>query len=174
MNGARILVINDDPTFARQLKVHLEGHGTRVCLATNIAEGMDLAEASPIDLIVFEGRTHDDEGVDECRRWRQSPVFQTTPMLLIWSEASHFDARTVSLDMGMQGFISRPFTDQELLVQVRMLLQLGHAHRSLRESEEKWHVIVDSTLDAIITMDEKRTHHGVESPSSVCVWMAPR
>ena len=78
VDGARarsLLVIDDEPQIRRAVKQALHDLADTVVEAGTGREGMDLAAASPPDLIVLDLGLHDMPGADVCREvHRRDPV----------------------------------------------------------------------------------------------------
>ena len=92
----RILVVEDDPDLARQLKAALGDAGYAVDHAPDGEEAHFLGDTEPYDAIVLDLGLPKMDGVSVLERWRRASV--ATPVLILtargaWSEkVAGFDA----------------------------------------------------------------------------------
>ena len=77
MNGARVLVVDDEPQILRGLRVVLRRAGFQVDVAASVAEALDALAVRPPDALVLDLILPDGTGVDvlrDLRRWSSLPV----------------------------------------------------------------------------------------------------
>ena len=117
--GARILVIDDDPTLLWLVGLRLEQEGYEVSLAQDGREGLRQAYLSHPDLILLDVMMPEMDGWEMCRRLREvwdGPVL----MLTARGELEH---RLKGLSLGVDDYVPKPFDMEELLLRVRALLR---------------------------------------------------
>lgn len=135
-NGPRILVIDDSLTARMKLKELLEGEGATVLLAENARQGTKLATEHGPDVVVLDVVLPDGNGIDLCRQWRDNPALNDTLVLLVSGERSGGNDRAAGMRAGALGYVTKPFSDPELLAQVGMLVRLNGTLREMREAKE--------------------------------------
>jgi len=130
MNGALILVIDDEPQIRRVVRNALEGEGVRVIEAAGGREGIDRAAAEQPDLIVLDLGLPDVAGASVCaevRRW------STAPILVLSARHSEHE-KVALLDAGADDYVTKPFSTAELQARVRaQLRRSGGAARAAGE-----------------------------------------
>lgn len=139
-----ILVIDDEASIRKLLRLTLEAVPYRVVEASDGREGLHLLAAERPSLVVLDMGLPDRHGLEvlkEIRSWNQVPV-------VILSVEKDPSTIVQALDIGADDYVSKPFVTSEFLARVRVCLR-----RSLPAvAEEKIVSIKDIEIDL-----EKRT-----------------
>jgi len=77
----RILIIDGDPAFRRELRSNCEQFGYQVAEADGAAAGMTAFETRTPSLVVMEATLPDGSGLDVCRSIRRSDP--KVPILMV-------------------------------------------------------------------------------------------
>jgi len=118
-DGARILLVDDDPGIRRSVRRALEGKGYRV-LALGDGSGVGAAlegfrpDVALLDL-VLPGR----DGIEICREIRASA---TTPVIVLSALGDELK-KVQALDEGADDYLTKPFGMDELLARIRVALR---------------------------------------------------
>jgi two-component system response regulator MprA len=137
-NGARLLVVDDDPDVRLSLKRALRCAGYSVTMAVHGAAALDYLAQAPVDLIVLDVLMPMVDGFDTCRRLRERG--DATPILVLTARDG-IDDRVTGLEMGADDYLVKPFALRELLARVRALLRRSQSSRDMLG-------YADLTLDA--------------------------
>ena len=121
--GARILVIEDDPSVRRVVSKNLSAHGFRVATASAGREGLELDPTFHSDLVLLDLGLPDMSGLDVITELRART---TTPIIVLSIRGSEAD-KVRALDLGADDYLTKPFGVNELLARVRVALR--HAGR---------------------------------------------
>jgi two-component system OmpR family response regulator len=126
----RILVVEDDPDLARQLKQALGDAGYAVDHAADGEEGQYLGENEPYDAIVLDLGLPKIDGVSVLEQWRRASI--ATPVLILTARGA-WSEKVSGFDAGADDYLTKPFHTEELLARLRALLRraAGHAAPSL-------------------------------------------
>jgi two-component system OmpR family response regulator len=126
----RILVVEDDPDLARQLKQALGDAGYAVDHAGDGEEGQYLGENEPYDAIVLDLGLPKIDGVSVLEQWRRANI--ATPVLILTARGA-WSEKVSGFDAGADDYLTKPFHTEELLARLRALLRraAGHAAPSL-------------------------------------------
>jgi two-component system OmpR family response regulator len=123
----RILLVEDQPKFARLLRKGLLEEGVTADVAATGLDGVWLATEQPYDVVVLDVMLPDVDGVEVCRRIRA--VDDTTPVLMLTAMSAVPD-RVAGLEAGADDYLVKPFAFDELLARLRALARRGGVRRS--------------------------------------------
>jgi two-component system OmpR family response regulator len=123
----RILLVEDDPDLARQLKAALGEASYAVDLAKDGEEGHFLGDTEPYDAVVLDLGLPKIDGVTVLKRWRQAG--RKFPVLILtardrWSE------KVAGFDAGADDYVVKPFQMEEVLARIRALIRRAAGHAS--------------------------------------------
>ena len=116
---ATVLVIEDEESITRLLRLYLIQAGYRVLVAGNGIVGLTLHEREHPDLVVLDVMLPGLDGWDVCRRIRASA---RTPILMLTALQTEED-RIAGLDLGADDYVTKPFSPRELVSRVRAILR---------------------------------------------------
>lgn len=116
----RILVIEDDRELRGALKAHLRAECFAVDTAADGEEGSFLARTQKYDLILLDSVLPKKNGAEVCRDIRQSGVH--TPILVLSIRSTAEDKVTL-LNTGVDDYLAKPFSYDELKSRVHALLR---------------------------------------------------
>ncbi|RYG38449.1 response regulator transcription factor [bacterium] len=128
----RILVIEDDADLRRLLTLHLSDLGMQVRQASDGLTGLDLAMTTAPELIILDLKLPGMDGLEVCRRVRQTQEY--IPILMLTSRSSETD-RVVGLEVGADDYLTKPFSVQELLARVKAMFRRGDAMAAPKKAE---------------------------------------
>jgi len=116
---ARILLVDDEVSIQRALGPLLRSRGYDVEVAVSGGEALAILRTQPPDLIVLDLGLPDINGVEICRRVRE-----TSPVPIVVLSARGAEGDKVSLlDLGADDYVTKPFGPEELLARIRVALR---------------------------------------------------
>ena len=118
-DSKKILVVDDEPQILRVLRRGLEGQGFEVETASDGQQGLDIFRGTAPNLIITDLRMPGLDGVELCRRIRQSSTLPIVVLSVKGDEATKVEA----LDAGADDYVTKPFGIDELLARIRALLR---------------------------------------------------
>lgn len=118
---ASVLVVDDSPTALRLVAGTLRDAGYEVITAMDGEQAVESARRSVPDLIVLDVLLPRQNGFEVCRRLRGSPETARSRILLLTNK-SHDTDREWGLKQGADGYLVKPLSPSDLLVEVARAL----------------------------------------------------
>ncbi|SRR5579883_2645489 len=122
-DAARILIVDDNPDLRTYVSGILREQGYHVWTARNGSEGFQTAQVHRPQLIVSDLMMPMVSGLDMIRMIRENEDLKGIPIILLTAKADE-DTRIEGVEQGADAYLSKPFSDRELLAEVRNLLAL--------------------------------------------------
>ena len=119
MNGARLLLVEDDAATRDAVTRNLEAHGFSVAATGDASEALRRWDAERPDLILLDLGLPDLDGSVVVRRVRREA---TTPILILSARADERD-KVASLEAGADDYVTKPFGMDELRARIGALLR---------------------------------------------------
>jgi CheY-like chemotaxis protein len=109
MGQARILLIEDSPTYGELATILLAASGYAVTVASTAEDGLRVAREERPHLILMDINLSGMDGFSAVRVFRQEPLLRHIPTLAltaarIWSE----DERAKARDAGFDAYVEKP------------------------------------------------------------------
>jgi two-component system, OmpR family, response regulator RegX3 len=115
----RILVVDDTEAILDAVTDALLAEGFEVQGVSDGRAGLEAAQAEPFDLVILDLMLPGLSGTEICRRLRaESPV----PIIMLTARDSEAD-RVLGLEIGADDYVTKPFSEVELLSRVRAILR---------------------------------------------------
>jgi DNA-binding response OmpR family regulator len=118
-----VLVVDDDPNIRKVLRLYLERERYRVSEAADGPSAVEQAAESPFDLILLDVMLPGYDGMEVCRRIRES---SSVPIVLLTARSGDSD-KVVGLDLGADDYVVKPFSPRELMARVRAQIRRHRA-----------------------------------------------
>ncbi|MFL4908723.1 response regulator transcription factor [Streptomyces sp. MMS24-I2-30] len=126
--GARVLVVEDDPTVAEVVTGYLDRAGHAVDRAEDGPTALARASAHWPDLVVLDLMLPGMDGLEVCRRLRgRAPV----PVIMLTARGDE-DDRILGLEVGADDYVTKPFSPRELVLRVESVLRRTRPRADLR------------------------------------------
>ncbi len=124
----RILVVEDDTSILKGLKMNLEVEGYDVLTAEDGERGLALAWEGRPDLILLDVMLPKMNGFEVCKEIRRRKI--DVPILILSAKGSEID-KIMGLDLGADDYISKPFGLREVLARVNAALRRRRERRAI-------------------------------------------
>jgi DNA-binding response OmpR family regulator len=120
---ARILVVEDEPDFARFLTGVMKKEGFLVSETDDGLQALKMVKESPPDLILLDWNLPGKSGIDVCRLLKTDPGTRAIPIIMLTARGAETDA-VLGLEMGADDYVvKRVLRPRELVARVRAALR---------------------------------------------------
>ncbi len=117
----RVLVIEDEESYREALSYMLRKEGFDVVEAPDGAEGLAEFDRGGADIVLLDLMMPGMSGTEVCRQLRlQSSV----PVIMVTARDTEVD-KVVGLELGADDYVTKPFSQRELLARIRAVLRRG-------------------------------------------------
>jgi DNA-binding NtrC family response regulator len=137
MEGARILVVDDEEGIRKSLKADLEEEGYHVDTAENGQEAIAKSKTGSYNLALVDIRLPDMDGVELL-----TSMSGTAPKMvrIIVTGYPSLDNAIQAVNRGVDGYIVKPFTMEQLLNKIKEHLQKQQETEKYTEDKVKKYV----------------------------------
>jgi CheY-like chemotaxis protein len=116
LQGARILVVDDDPDTLEVECALLESRGCRLTCVESVEAAVAAIRKDPPDLVITDCAMPIQDGFDLLHRIKEDPTLGAIPTLMVTAHANP-DLRDRALQEGVDAFLTKP-VDPKRLVKV--------------------------------------------------------
>ncbi|MDA8412815.1 MAG: response regulator [Desulfobacteraceae bacterium] len=139
-----ILIVEDSPTQAEELKYTLERHNFDVSVARNGVEALASIRARRPSMVITDIVMPEMDGYQLCREIKQDDGLNNIPVILLTSLSNPRDV-VRGLECGADNFLTKPYDERYILSRIQYII----ANRNLREIEQ-------TQLGVEIVLDNER------------------
>lgn len=119
-----ILLVEDDETNRKLVRVVLAGRHYRILEAESVAQALSFLDSVKPDLMLFDIRLGDGSGLDLIRNVRANSYFDKVPAVAITAQAMKDDEQRF-LATGFDGYVSKPIDTRRLPEVVERFIKEG-------------------------------------------------
>jgi two-component system KDP operon response regulator KdpE len=117
--GSLILVIEDDLSIRRMLRISLGTQSFRVAEASAAAEGIATVQRGGVDAVVLDLGLPDIDGMEVLRRLR---AFSSVPIVVLTARDNE-SSKVEAFELGADDYLTKPFGIPEFMARVRAALR---------------------------------------------------
>ncbi|HEX9861125.1 MAG TPA: response regulator [Nitrospirota bacterium] len=121
MAANRILVVDDEMHIIRIVKYKLESAGYEVLTALNGEDAIRIAKEQKPGLIFLDIMMPGLNGYEVCTRLKNDPATRDIIIIMLSAKGQEAD-KIKGLEVGVDEYITKPFSPQDLLDRARDLL----------------------------------------------------
>jgi two-component system, OmpR family, phosphate regulon response regulator PhoB len=119
---ASILIVEDEPAILELLAINLEHAGYQPLRAKNAAEANLLLAGALPDLVLLDWMLPGQSGLALARALRADARTRDLPIIFLTARAAEPD-KVAGLEAGADDYITKPFSNKELLARIRAVLR---------------------------------------------------
>lgn len=151
------LLVVDDTADMRQYLSQLFKPYCKVVTARNGEEALQIAQASPPQLVLSDLMMPKVDGQQLLSVLRSDPSTQLIPVILL-SASTDEESRLAAYNAGAEGFMLKPFRPRELIARVHLHMVLGKRRLALEKSfasrEHEIKLLSDHCPSGIVRINE--------------------
>src|SRR5438067_428920 len=121
VKNLEIVIAEDSPTQAEQLKYHLNARGYAVTVARNGNEALAAALENKPVMVISDVMMPGMDGYSLCKEIKSRPTLKDIPVILLTSLSKPQDVLK-GLESGADNFIRKPYDEKYLLSRVDYIL----------------------------------------------------
>jgi two-component system, OmpR family, response regulator len=125
--AAHVLAVDDDPMVRQMITDYLGDYEMRVTAVATGREMADVLARESIDLLVLDLRLPGEDGLQIARQLRERSA--SLPIIILTARKDEAD-RVMSLELGADDYLTKPFSPRELLARIRALLRRSRLQES--------------------------------------------
>ena len=119
MNGATVLICDDNETVHQTLQLYLQEAGFQVVSAYDGVSALDIVQHQKVDLIILDIMLPKMFGTEVCRQIRKTSEL---PIIILSAKVDEAD-RIVGLELGADDYVTKPFSPKEVVTRVKTVLR---------------------------------------------------
>lgn len=124
----KITIIEDDEVIREELKSFLENYGYMVKAPVDFKNILNFLENEDSDLILLDINLPVYDGYYICREIRKK---SDVPIIIVTSRDSDMD-ELMSMNLGADDFVTKPYNTQILLARISVLLKRTHGNNNMK------------------------------------------
>src|SRR5271165_1984867 len=125
---ARVIVIDDDRSLLRAVRVGLAARGHEVSVAASGEEGLSKIALEEPEAVLLDLGLPDLDGLEVCHRIRE---WSEVPIIVVSSTGDE-SRKVTALDSGASDYITKPFGTPELEARMRAVIRDCRSDRGPR------------------------------------------
>ncbi|HSH14370.1 MAG TPA: response regulator [Desulfurivibrionaceae bacterium] len=117
-----VLIVDDEPNIVLSLKFLITQEGYEVRTAGNGEEALRALANRVPDLVLLDVMMPKPDGFEICHAIRSTPAWRDIPVILLTAKGRDLE-RQKGLAMGANDYITKPFSNKDLVAKVQAILQ---------------------------------------------------
>lgn len=118
----QILIVDDEPSIIVALQFLMEQNGYKTLVAFSGEEAMEAVARHHPDLILLDIMLPVVDGFEVCQRVRENPAWKDIRIVMVTALGSDVNVAK-GLDLGADAYITKPFSNAELVAKVKELIE---------------------------------------------------
>jgi two-component system OmpR family response regulator len=127
----QVVLVDDDADIRQLVGAYLTEHGLVVHQLADGARLDKVLDAYPIDIVLLDLMLPGEDGLSLCRELRRQ---RNVPVIMLTALAEESD-RVLGLEMGADDYLTKPFSNRELLARIRAVLRRTELRVAVHEPD---------------------------------------
>jgi len=155
---AEVLIVEDEVEIAELVQFHVEREGLRASVVHSGRLALDVIRRQKPDLVILDLMLPDLDGLEICRRLKQTDDTRRIPILMLSAKGEEADIVT-GIELGAEDYVTKPFSPRVLMARVRNVLRRRESESDGGEDDPRivlidGRVIIDSERH-LVTVDSQ-------------------
>jgi CheY-like chemotaxis protein len=116
----KVLIVDDEPNV-RRLSRTILSKKFDVCEAEDGKQAVEIANAQQPDVILMDMMMPKMDGLTACHMIKKDPATKSIPVIMVTAIGFELNIK-LSQQMGANGYVTKPFSSQELLAKIGQVL----------------------------------------------------
>jgi two-component system OmpR family response regulator len=127
-----VVLVDDDPEIRQLVGEYLTEHGLGVHGLPDATRLRGLLDSEDVDLVLLDVMLPGEDGLTLCRELREQ---RDVPVIMLTALAEESD-RVLGLELGADDYITKPFSNRELLARIRAVLRRGDRKLAVHRTDQ--------------------------------------
>jgi response regulator RpfG family c-di-GMP phosphodiesterase len=145
----KVVVTDDDPQILLLTSTVLRRAGYEVVETSTGTQALEAVRAYHPDIVLLDVVLPDMTGIEVCRQIKADEGMQRTFVILISGIQVSSEYQAEGLNIGAEGYITKPISNKELLARVQSLVRIKRAEDTLREKEKEQQRLISELKEAL-------------------------
>ena len=119
---SRVLIVEDEPHIIESLSFVLGREGFLVSSALDGEAAVEVLRRDPPDLVILDVMLPRLNGFEVLKLAKADPALKAIPVIVLTAKGQQQDRRLAE-EIGSDGFMTKPFSNREIVEQVRRLIR---------------------------------------------------
>jgi two-component system, OmpR family, phosphate regulon response regulator PhoB len=149
----RVLIIEDESDLAELIAFNLENEGFRAMIALDALSALEALRDDPPDLVLLDLMLPGMSGLEICKLLKSREKTVGIPVIMVTAKGEEID-RVVGFEMGVDDYVTKPFSPRELLLRVKAVLRRSMPEESPSRVISIGPVSIDSERHLVVVDGE--------------------
>ena len=118
----KVLIADDEPNIVLSLEFLMRKDGYEVQVARTGDDALRLMESFRPDAVVLDVMMPGKSGYEVCRRIREDAHWRSVKILMLTARGGEAEIRK-GIDAGADAYLTKPFATQQVIAEMRKLLE---------------------------------------------------
>jgi PAS domain S-box-containing protein len=151
----KIIIVDDDPAILNATRRTLEAAGYETLGVRDGVEALRAIREHKPDLVLLDVDMPEMDGFEVCRQIKTDEALAGIYIIIISGVYTDSGSKVEGLDLGADGYITRPISNRELVARVQAMLRIQAAESALRKSEGHYRQLIEQATDGIFIINGK-------------------
>ena len=145
----KILIVDDEIKIREVVSEYAKASGYECDQASNGKDAIDMVAANNYDCVILDIMMPELDGFSACKKIK---AIKNVPVIML-SARTEEDDKLVSFDLGVDDYVTKPFSPKELMARIRVVCE-----RNAPKSADKYVIdtLVIDVLGRSVTIDNKK------------------